>query len=309
MAKNSRNEKYAYLNRLSTEQLEELLRADIESPERGDEGVIFHILEVIESREAEHPTGRLPDEDKAWSDFQQYYNISAGDGLSLYPAEHDREEEYAAGQTRRPNVVRLLPALKLAGIVASVVIGVFGLMVGAQAAGIDVFGAIGRWTDETFHFVVSPAPGGAQNGAGASSTQRDNDYFTLLQTALDDCGITEKLAPVKYPDGFEMSEPKASSTDLGDKIFCSFTGPEDSYFSIQIWRYKSQSDLISHTFEKDGAPVQEYTSGGKTFYIMSNLDTTTATWSDGNLLVLNITGNLSEDTIKIMIDSIGGYST
>ena len=61
MAKSSGSEKYAYLNRLSTEQLEELLRADIESPESGDVDVIFHILEVIEKREEEHPTGRLPD--------------------------------------------------------------------------------------------------------------------------------------------------------------------------------------------------------------------------------------------------------
>lgn len=56
MAKSSGSEKYAYLNRLSTEQLEELLRADIESPESGDVDVIFHILEVIEKREEEHPT-------------------------------------------------------------------------------------------------------------------------------------------------------------------------------------------------------------------------------------------------------------
>ena len=45
MAKN--NEKYAYLNRLSTEQLEELLRMDMEEGKPGNEGVVFHILEVI----------------------------------------------------------------------------------------------------------------------------------------------------------------------------------------------------------------------------------------------------------------------
>ena len=58
MAKN--NEKYAYLNRLSTEQLEELLRVDMEESKPGNEDVVFHILEVIEQRENEHPTGRIP---------------------------------------------------------------------------------------------------------------------------------------------------------------------------------------------------------------------------------------------------------
>lgn len=64
MAKN--DEKYAYLNRLNTEQLEELLRMDMEMAEPGNEDVVFHILEVIEQREDEHPTGRIPDVDKAW---------------------------------------------------------------------------------------------------------------------------------------------------------------------------------------------------------------------------------------------------
>ena len=44
MAKN--DEKYAYLNRLNTEQLEELLRMDMEMAEPGNEDVVFHILEM-----------------------------------------------------------------------------------------------------------------------------------------------------------------------------------------------------------------------------------------------------------------------
>lgn len=60
MAKN--NEKYAYLNRLSTEQLEELLRADMEASKPGNDEAVFHILEVIEQRENQQPTGRIPDE-------------------------------------------------------------------------------------------------------------------------------------------------------------------------------------------------------------------------------------------------------
>ena len=59
MAKN--DEKYAYLNQLSTEQLEELLRMDLEDAKLGNENAIFHILEVIEQREKELPTSRIPD--------------------------------------------------------------------------------------------------------------------------------------------------------------------------------------------------------------------------------------------------------
>lgn len=307
MAKSSGNEKYAYLNRLSTQQLEELLRADIESSESGDKGMIFHILEVIESREEEYPTGCLPDEDRAWEEFQNYYNIPEGEGLSLYPAEVDEEEECIPAQTQRSSIVRLFPILRLAGIIMTVMIGVFGLMIGAQAAGIDVFGAIGRWTDETFHFVTSPA--GAALGdanADARSAQRNLEYYSALQSALDECGITEKLAPTWYPESFEMSEPKISSTDIGEKISCDFSGPKDKFFKMQVRLYDSRSELDSHAFEKDSSYVSTYNANGKTFYIMSNIDTITATWSDSNSLVLSIAGNLSEDDMKVMIDSIGG---
>lgn len=300
MAKNDGNEKYAYLNRLSTEQLEELLRADFESPEHGDTDVIFHILEVIKKREEEHPTGRLPDVDKSWEEFQQYYNIPEGEGLSLYPT----EEEETATQPKSVKVVRFRPALKLAGLVAAIVVGVFGLMVTAQAAGIDVFGAIGRWTEETFHFVASPG-GAVQDGASITPSPENIGYYNSLQAALEKCGITEDLVPTWYPEGFEASEPTVSSNDFGDKISCLFSDTSGKSFTIAVKCYKSVSNMETRTFEKDDMSVQQYVSGQKSFYIFSNVDTVTATWAE-EALMITISGNLLPSEIKTIIDSIGG---
>ena len=58
-------------------------------------------------------------------------------------------------------------------------------------------------------------------------------------------------------------------------------------------------------FEKDKSPVEQYTSGAKTVYILSNNKTITAAWSDG-LIVEMITGNLTVEEVKAIIDSIGG---
>ncbi len=316
MAKSNKNEKYAYLDRLSTARLEELLRADIESPENGNDGVIFHILEVMEEREDGCLNSRLPDADKAWAEFQQYYNIPEGEGLSLYPIENESGEEAPAGEeeegpasrwpqrTKRNRPSRMLRA---AGIAAVVAVCTVGLMVGVQAAGIDIFGAIGRWTEETFHFVTAPV-GAMQDdvNAGISSMQRNSEYYHRLQNALDECGITEKLAPTWYPEGFEMSEPKTANNELGNKVLCGFTGPQDKSFSIQVRRYNSASYLDVQTLEKDNEDVEEYIIGGKIFYIMSNMDATTATWSDGSSLVLSIVGNIPKAKIKDLLDSIGG---
>lgn len=300
MAGEHNTEKYAYLDQLSTEALEELLRADIESPENDNDEAVFHILEVIEQR-----IGDTFDVEKAWTEFKQYYNIPEGEGLSLYPIGDDDEEFSAPRRQQKAKVGYMSHALKMSGIAAAIVIGIFGLMIGAQAAGIDVFGAIGRWTDETFHFVI--ASGNAQNSRGGDIpiASNENGYYLSLQSALDECGITEKLAPTWYPGEFEMSVPEVSSSDVGDKIFCVFNGPDDKTFYFQVRRYNSVDDLNSHIFEKDDTSVEGYTRGTRTFYIISNMDTYTATWSDGNSLMLNITGNILEDDIKNMIDSIG----
>ena len=61
MVEHDRREKYAYLDQLSTSELKKILRADAESPESGDVEAIFYILEVIERREREHPTGSRTD--------------------------------------------------------------------------------------------------------------------------------------------------------------------------------------------------------------------------------------------------------
>lgn len=311
MAEQNKSEKYAYLDQLSTERLEELIRADIESPDNTNDKVIFHILEVMEKREREHPTSRLIDVDEAWAEFQQHYNTPEGEGLSLYPTgdeDTEESESHATAPIISISITRPRRWLKNALIAAAAITVLMVGMVGAQAAGIDVFGAIGRWTEETFHFVTS-ASGAAKNDAPQSTASDDNATYVALQAALDDCGITEKLIPTQYPEGFEASDPKISNTDFGTKISCNFSEREDKSFSIQIWRYNKTADIDSRTFEKDSDAVQYYTAGGKTFFILSNMDTTTATWSDNHSLVLKITGNISEDDINVIIDSIGGAST
>lgn len=305
MAKNE-YERYAYLDRLSTEQLEALLCADIESSESHDTDVIFHILEVIATREEEHPTGRLPDEDKAWAEFQQYYNIPEGEGQSLYPCERteDRSEQ-TKPPLSVPVVVRPHRLLRIAIVAAVTMMVLFGGMIAAQAAGIDVFGALGHWTETTFRFISTDA---RATSSGSSEVVPDlvrSEFYEAVQSALEQCGITERLAPTWYPDGFEASEPEILSDYESDSVYVSFSDNDGRFFSIDIIKHHLASGIDSHIFEKDNTPVEQYSSGVKTFYIMENIDTVTATWSDGQVM-MTIGGNISTEESKAIIDSIGG---
>lgn len=299
MTNHDPHETYPDLDRLSTEQLEALLRADLDAPDQSSEAVIDRILEVIAQREKDTPTGRLPDEDQAWAAFQQFYNIPEGEGQSLYPLPPEAQEE-PEGQEKpekRTAPVVSLPGRRLSGLRRRVVAvaaltALLAGMVTAQAAGLDPFGAIGRWTEETFHFTLS-----------AAQTEPE----AALKKAAEDCQLPTELLPTWHPAGFEASEPQIDRIEgyLDALTYLYVNDTEDLSYAINLERYYDRDFFESLTFEKDGEPVSEYQSKGRTFYIMSNLETMTATWSDGKLVV-TIAGQLSTQEIKQIIDSIGG---
>lgn len=289
--------KHGFLNRLSTEQLKELLRADVESSESNYVSVIMRILEVIEQRESENGTECIPEIDKAWTEFQEYYNIPEGDRRSLYPYKHVDNE--GAQTTVQPlsndtsSAKRFLTHRVLRygfAAVIAVIILMSGMVV-VQAAGIDVFGALGRWTAETFHFEIQD---------DAAETQFDPE----IQTALADFQISEKLIPTWQPTGFEVFSPEFLSDGFANTVLFVHQDENGRIYHVKITHYNSESYLGKHTFEKDGTLVEEYTSNGKTFYIFSNINTITAVWSDGVILE-SITGDLTEDEVKLIVDSIG----
>ena len=88
MANFDNKKNYSKYDSMSTEYLEELLRLDAELPvgEGTDIDEILYILEVIEEREREHPTGRYSEVDvnAAWESFQSKYLPYIMDGHSLY---------------------------------------------------------------------------------------------------------------------------------------------------------------------------------------------------------------------------------
>lgn len=301
MAKNS--EKYVYLNRLSTEQLEELLRMDVEESKPGNEDVVFHILEVIEQRENEHPTGRIPDVDKAWAEFQEYYNVPEGADTSLYPCEtvSDDSSENTAEHCscRMPRMRRWLKQ----GLVAVIAIAVvFGGIVVAQAAGVDVFGTIGRWTNNVFHFDLSADETSTSTGIYVGEGISE---YAALQETLASVGIDENLAPTWFPVGFNASDPEILTTNINDTVCLElFNEKNGQYISIEIIRYNTEQHLQATQFEKDANNVEQYSNEHQTFYILSNADTITATWSN-DLIMMQLSGNIPKDDLKKIIDSIG----
>ena len=283
--------------KLSTEQLEKMIDLGLELPARENRKALLRILEVLEARECD------VDVKKAWEEFQIYYNIPEGSGSELYETgEVPEVKEAESAKTTEKSRVVSFPRLRAVGRVAVVAAITFTLMittaVAAQAAGYDVFGALGRWTDETFRFEIT-------GNIPDELTQEQLAYRDEFQEKIRSIGITQNLAPSWHPEGFEPYEVKSEGIEGEfDTVRCEYRN-ESEGTSYSVW-----VDLVYNpawvegSFEKDDRPVEEYQSNGRLFYIMSNIDTYTATWSNGKI-VETIAGQVTLDEMREIIDSIG----
>lgn len=296
MANKNQDEKFAYLGQLSTEQLEELIRADVESPEIQNAEAIFHILEVLNERAKQDPEGISFEKERVWNDIQTMYHIPEGKGRSLYPVDGEEDDEECSEETgtvrcdARPTVKKRTPFRTWLSIAAAAVILVFGSMVGAQATGIDVFGFLARWTADVFRF--APASG---------------EYDPAIQEAFVQNHFPRELALQWYPEGFEASEPKVVEEDFSTAIIVRFhNSKEDTSFVFEARRYASAAKVAELGLQWEAVAGQTHTHGGKTFVITPNEDRMTATWSDREKYVVTISGDLSREETEKIIDSIGG---
>ena len=222
--------------------------------------------------------------------------------LNRFLDKHSRLVECASRTSKksRPNTSRWKPSIAA----AIAVLVVLGSLVTVQAFGIDVFGAIARWTDETFRFTSS-----LQNSADPDSdTQNSNNQspdgeYTSLRDALDACGIKQNVIPQQLPNGFELAKVSVYSLPSQVEIEAMYTS-NDRIFSLVIFRYNSPEVVGQTIFEKDSEDMILYDKNGITYYIMSNNQQLTAVWMPQELLTCTITGDLSIEEIENLLDSV-----
>lgn len=177
--------------------------------------------------------------------------------------------------------------------VAATMAALLALMIGAQAAGMDIFGNLARWTDETIHFILP------------DREQEASPYYEPFRKALEDNGLPGELAPRWYPEGFVTEGPEVENNKYGGGVHLRFFNAVGKEFAVTISRHSDVDRFGTKEYEKDTTSVEVYTKNGRTFYILANFrDTTWAAWSNEELDAI-IYGSLSVDDIKDIIDSIG----
>jgi len=297
MASPSKNQNYAYLSRLSTQKLLELLAAapaPAETPE--DKAYIDAIVEVVLEREERHPTGLLPDPEQAWEEFQQYYNTPEGEDLSLYPAENPgtAPSEPAPSQTEyRPQRRPKRHFFRRVVIVAAVVV----CIALPPALGFEnVFQLIGAWTDDIFLL---------NNVSSLEGNEIEADKKSVdIEEILGELNYSENIFPTWIPEGFELEKVITNEFVLSGKIHYK-NGQTRELITFTYNVYNSIASGTMTAFEKDANALEEYFVGDVTHYIFENLGKYIAVWNQNNIECA-ISGDVSLTELKEMLNSIYG---
>ena len=270
------NRDFSKYETMETEELEEILRLDAETPAgvETDTELIFFILEVLAKREnTTNLTGNTAQ--KAWESFEQNY----------MPEEPKKR---VATHKATPWLRRLTAA---AAVVALLIV----IPISTKALTLEeVWKIFARWAKETFSFVSG------DNTDVSEPVVDDGLEYSSMQDILRRNNVDYNIVPNWIPDGFILESTKKLITPNQEVYIGRYLNGEQELF-IRVQNHIGQDFQIVE-IEEDYSEIYPY--AGVDYYLFENIDQSRAFWVVGSYECI-ISGDLSIDELKLMIDSIG----
>lgn len=269
------NRDFSKYETMETEELEEILRLDAETPEgvETDTELVLFILEVLAKRKnTTNLTGNTAQ--KAWESFEQNYMP-------------EKSRKSATTNRTTPWLRRLTAAAAAVALLIVIPITTKALTLE------EVWNIFARWAKETFSFVSG-------DNANASEPVLDDGLeYSSMQDMLKKNKRDANIVPTWIPDGFVLERIKRDVTPVQETYLARYIHG-DKKFSIRVQNYL---DGDFQKLESDLDYSEIYAVGEYEYYIFINFDQTQAVWIVDSY-ECTISGDLSVDEIKLMIDSI-----
>ena len=268
----NQNRNFLQYDAMTTEELEEILRLDAQFPEEqeSDTEKILYVMEVLAQRnKSNSQPGKTAHE--AYESFKQNY-MPETDYSTIPMKPHHKTRRWVRSLTATVAVLAIL----LVGNMTT------------KALGYNVWKAFIQWTQEAFNF-----------GQGGEPDPDNNLTYTALQEALDKGNVPTSLVPTWFPDGYELDDVKVERSPLKKIYIARYTNGEQN-IRITIRDYLDKSPVY---VEQSGGLVEEYERSGIVYYLVENNERIHAVWIVDSY-ECKITGDLTIDTLKMMIDSI-----
>lgn len=258
------------LERLSPEELAQAMEQALDqmNEDTYDQAVMDAYLDALE---AKTPMPEAPDVEESYGQFQSMLSQAM-------------PEETPSKPKRRGAVLRLTLRVALAAAF------LFGCLVAAQASGVDIFGAVARWTDEIFHFEVQ-------------ETHTASDWYVPYREELESMGLDTAFMPTWIPKGYTIGEVEVTTLSDWVEFYVPFNNEDGSTIHYLISIHNTMEDISYRAFEKDNQLVQVYQVNEKTVYFFHNMDSAKAVCHHQNV-VYYLSGDITEDIVLKFFTSI-----
>lgn len=253
--------------KMSDDELQNTLRCEMFSEGALDNKQFEMILAEMERRGINEPT-RSPEE--AWAEFESDYSGRESAYSDFAAASVPPEKAFHADKQCRKRCSK-----RKAILLAAVICVLLTSLMTVQAAGIDVLGAIARWTTELFSFGKTEERSGlVVDGKWPEIDEKQNLQFTSLQDALDFYGVTEIEVPQWIPPEFTQEAIAVEQNGVWLTFFAEYTNNDE----IFIIRYNSYISEPPTYYEKSGNLLETVEAGGNTYRILQNVDNYAVVW-------------------------------
>ena len=285
--KNRGNSDFSKYDCMSDEELEEILRLDLENAEgtESDADSILYIMGVLADRDHTEPTKSA---EEAFESFKENY----------YPLEECSSENRAepVAVDNGPKKARKRRWLHGSIVAAAMIALILFTSVSASAFKFDLWGELVKWTEEVFQFGSN-----FQSHQEEPLKSRDKEYTSLVE-ALEKKKISIDMIPTWLPDEFKFYDLNIIESPKSIIILASYKNTESQKIKIQVKEYTQE---YVQQIEKDKDLLEIYESKKQKYYIFKNYNLLYSCWTLGNYECY-ISGDISAEELHKMIDSIGG---
>ena len=272
---------YSFLQAMSTEELQEILRRDMDlNQDESDIDLVLKALEVLESREKDSESEN--EEEDALNQLRE--TIKHREAMFADAAPLTESDSLHTKSDHKKHLW-----LRIASIAAVFVLVVTIGFTAANAMGHDLWGGVVKWTKDTFRFgekTIAFSP---------------NETLDELKTVLEEDGITFPVLPNWLPDQYSFEDIQVFKEPAGCRITAFATSNEKMLF-LHLTDIKG-TDPGDRKYEINGDSVEQYVVNGTTYYSMTNDDSKQIIWAKDNYQILLEFSDSSVNTKKI-IDSI-----
>lgn len=260
------------LEMLSTQQLDEILRAEV-AKDGMDENAVKQILDILEKREANDPVEISVNVDAAWKTFRERY--------------------VSDEKKRKPK-----PACRWIGRIAAVAAIACILVLAVPNAGAwNLFELIGQWSQSIFEF-FNPSNTVIDPG-NEYEFKTDHPGLQQIYDAVTELGVTDPVVPMWIPEGYELEKFTVENVTLTKRVSVQLVKD----YSVLIIQYNLHCDETSREYPKDDADIEIYEKEGRKHYIIRNEDYWLAAFIvDNTECAISI--NSDRETLLKIINSI-----